>query len=61
MLISNGYDYEEKSYRVRIMSWDVPGDDKTLAVVSSREEADRLVDEYSERYPNAYVDYVYYL
>ena len=61
MLISNGYDYNEKSYRVRMMSWDSPGGDKTLAVVSSLDEADRLVDKYSEQYPHAYVDYVYYL
>ena len=44
-----------------MMSWDSPGGDKTLAVVSSLDEADRLVDKYSEQYPHAYVDYVYYL
>lgn len=61
MLISNGYDYSEKSYRVRMMSWDALGGDRTLAVVSSLDEADRLVDKYSEQYPHAFVDYVYYL
>jgi hypothetical protein len=44
-----------------MMSWDVPGDDRTLAVVSTQEQADALVDKYSEQYPHAYVDYVYYL
>jgi hypothetical protein len=45
------------NYRVYMLSWDTISGDKTLAVVSSKEEADRLVDKYSERYPNAYVDY----
>lgn len=48
-------------YRVRMMSWDAIGGDKTLAVVSSRDAADALVDKYSEQYPNAYVDYTNYL
>jgi hypothetical protein len=47
-----------ENYRVYMLSC-APGlsAGKTLAVVSSREEADRLVDKYSEQFPNAYVDY----
>ena len=61
MLQLNSYDYAETSYRVRMMSWDNIGEDRTLAVVSTQEQADYLVDKYSEQYPHAYVDYVYYL
>ena len=61
MLQANSYDYAETSYRVRMMSWDNIGEDRTLAVVSTQEQADYLVDKYSEQYPNSYVDYVYYL
>ena len=46
-----------ENYRVYMLSWDHISGEETLAVVSSREEADRLVDKYSERFPNAYVDY----
>ena len=44
-------------FRVRMLSWDDLGGDRTLAVVDSREAADALVDKYSEQYPHAYVDY----
>ena len=44
-------------FRVRMMSWDSMGRDRTLAVVDSKEAADALVDKYSEQYPNAYIDY----
>ena len=54
-------DHHGTNYRVRMMSWDAIGGDKTLAVVSTREAADALVDKYSEQYPHAYVDYVYSL
>ena len=33
------------------------GSCKTMAVVSSIEAADKLVDKYSEQYPHAYIDY----
>ncbi len=46
-----------ENYRVYMLSWAYISGDKTLAVVSSREEADRLVDNYSEQFPYAYVDY----
>ena len=54
MLIPN---HRGENYRVYMFSWDYISGSKTLAVVSSREEADRLVDKYSEQFPNAYVDY----
>jgi hypothetical protein len=61
MLQPNSYDYAETSYRVRMLSFDSPKCDKTLAVVSTQQQADALVDKYSEQYPHAYIDYVYYL
>ncbi len=45
------------NFRVTMLSWDTMTE-HTKAVVSSREEADRLVDKYSEQYPHAYFDYV---
>ena len=61
MLQPNSYDYAETSYRVRMLSFDSPKCDKTLAVVSTQQQADALVDKYSEQYPHAYIDYVYSL
>ena len=44
-------------YRVYMLSWDYISGDKTLCVVNSKEAADAAVDRYSEKYPNAYIDY----
>ena len=54
-------DHRGTNYRVRMMSWDAIGGTRTLAVVSTQEASDALVDKYSEQYPHAYVDYVYSL
>ena len=44
-------------YRVYMLSWDDIGGERTLAVVSSKDAANALVDKYSEQYPHAYVNY----
>ena len=48
-------DHRGTHYRVYKMT--DTGNCKTMAVVSSIEAANALVDKYSEQYPHAYVDY----
>lgn len=43
-------------YNVYMISWDDFGK-KLLSVAKTQQHADDLVDEYSEMYPHAYVDY----
>jgi len=43
-------------YNIYMLSWDDMGK-RLLSVARTQQHADDLVDEYSEMYPNAYVDY----
>ena len=45
------------TYHVYMLSWDDIGGKQLLSVAKTREHADDLVDDYSERFPNAYIDY----
>ena len=40
-----------------MLSWDDINGKRLLSVAKTQAHADDLVDEYSEMYPNAYVDY----
>ena len=42
------------------MCWDTLAT-RTMTVCSSEEDAQKLVEKYSEQYPDAYFDYVYSL
>ena len=44
-------------YNIYMLSWDDIGGKRLLSVAKTQQHADDLVDEYSEMYPNAYVDY----
>ena len=44
-------------YHVFMLSWDEISGRKLLSVAKSKTHADDLVDEYSEMYPHAYIDY----
>jgi hypothetical protein len=46
-------------YNVYMLTWDELGGKKLLSVAKTQDHADDLVDEYSEIYPHAYVDYEY--
>jgi hypothetical protein len=43
-------------YNIYMLSWDDSGK-QLLSVARTQQHADDLVDEYSEMYPHAYVDY----
>jgi hypothetical protein len=45
------------TYNIYMLSWDDLGDKKLLSVANTQQHADDLVDEYSEMFPHAYVDY----
>lgn len=40
-----------------MLSWDEISGKKLLSVAKTREHADDLVDDYSEQFPNAYIDW----
>jgi hypothetical protein len=44
-------------YQVYMLSWDELSGKRMLNRVETREEADRLVDECSEMFPHAYIDW----
>ena len=44
-------------YNIYMISWDDIGGKRLLSVARTQDHADDLVDEYSEMYPNAYIDY----
>tara|TARA_Y100000361_G_C10990866_1_gene254071 strand:+ start:146 stop:301 length:156 start_codon:yes stop_codon:yes gene_type:complete len=44
-------------FEVFMYSWDEISGRKVLAKVSTLEEADEKLDEMSERFPHAYIDY----
>jgi len=44
-------------YNVYMLSWDDLGGKKLLSVAKTQQHAEDLVDEYSEMYPHAYVDF----
>ena len=44
-------------YNIYMLSWDDIGGKRLLSTARTQQHADDLVDEYSEMYPNAYVDY----
>jgi hypothetical protein len=44
-------------YHVFMLSWDEISGRKLLSVSKTKEHAEDLVDEYSEMFPHAYVDY----
>lgn len=44
-------------YNVYMLSWDDINGKKLMSVAKTQEHANDLVDEYSEMYPNAYIDY----
>ncbi len=44
-------------FNIYMLSWDDVSGKKLLSVAKTQQHADDLVDEYSEMYPNAYVDY----
>ena len=46
-------------YNVYMLTWDELGGKQLLSVAKTEDHADDLVDEYSEMYPHAYVDYEY--
>ena len=46
-----------KRYYVYMLSWDDIGGKKLLSVAKTQDHAEDLVDEYSEMYPNAYIDW----
>ena len=45
------------TYRVYMLSWDDLGGKRFLSVAKTQAHADDLVDEYSELFPHAYIDY----
>lgn len=47
----------EHTWEIYSLSWDEISGRKPLATAHSKEEADELVDRFSELLPNAYVDY----
>ena len=44
-------------YNIYMISWDDIGGKRLLSVARTQDHADDLVDECSEMYPNAYIDY----
>ena len=44
-------------YQVYMLSWDELSGKRMLNTVETREEADQLVDEASEMFPHAYIDW----
>ena len=46
-------------YHVYMINWDFDNSKKLLSVAKTEQHADDLVDEYSEMYPHAYIDYDY--
>lgn len=44
-------------FEVFAWNWDKPSGREVLARVSTMEEADEKLDEMSERFPHAYIDY----
>ena len=44
-------------YEVFSLAWDDLGQEKVLQVATSRNEANQLVDSWSERLPHAYIDH----
>ena len=44
-------------YNIYMLSWDNLGGKRLLSVARTQQHAEDLVDDYSERFPNAYVDY----
>ena len=44
-------------YQVYMLSWDDLSGKRILNQVETREEADQLVDEVSEMFPNSYIDW----
>jgi hypothetical protein len=45
------------AYHVYMLSWDSLGGKRLLSVAKTQAHADDLVDEYSEIFPHAYIDY----
>ena len=48
-------------YNVFMLSFDEDNGKRLLSVAKTKEHAEDLVDDYSERFPNAYVDYEKYV
>ena len=44
-------------YNIYMLSWDDIGGKRLLSTARTQDHADDLVDEYSEMYPHAYIDY----
>ena len=44
-------------YQVYMLSWDEISGKRLLSVAKTQDHADDLVDEYSEQYPHAYIDW----
>jgi len=44
-------------YNIYMLSWDDLGGKRLLSVARTLEYAEELVETYSDRFPNAYVDY----
>jgi hypothetical protein len=45
------------AYHVYMLSWDDLDGKRLLSVTKTQQQADALVDEYSEQFPHAYIDY----
>lgn len=45
------------AYHVYMLSWDDLNGKRLLSVAKTQQHADDLVDEYSELFPHAYIDY----
>ena len=45
------------AYHVYMLSWEHLNGKRLLSVAKTQQHADDLVDEYSEQFPHAYIDY----
>tara|TARA_R100000353_G_scaffold69710_1_gene53791 strand:+ start:604 stop:855 length:252 start_codon:yes stop_codon:yes gene_type:complete len=56
-IITTNWRLSPMPFEVFMYSWDEISGRKVLAKVSTLEEADEKLDEMSERFPHAYIDY----